>query len=126
MKKPLWVPGETRIKDANITDFTAKVNERFGKQFSSYDDLYQWSIENASDFWEFLWEYGQVKYSTPYHAVVQNMDEMLACKWFLGAELNFAENLLRYRDEHTALVLKEKDRTWSLLPMLNFMTKLLV
>ncbi len=106
MKQPLWIPSEARIKEANMTDFTRRVNDRFGKEFSTYEELYQWSIDSAPDFWEFMWEYGQVKHSSPYQRVVSNMDKMLECKWFEGAKLNFAENLLRYRDNHTALIFK--------------------
>ena len=31
---------------------------------------------------------------------------MLKSRWFVGAELNFAENLLRFRDDQTALIFK--------------------
>lgn len=106
MKIPLWVPAEERKQTANITAFTELVNKKFAKNFLSYDELYQWSVENISDFWGLMWEYGGVKYSQPYQSVVINPGNMLECKWFAGARLNFAENLLRYRNDKPALIFK--------------------
>ncbi len=106
MNKPLWEPNPERIAKANMTKFMELVNERFGKNFKVYDELYAWSVENVSDFWELMWEFGGIKYSKPYANVVKNFDDMFNSEWFEGAELNFAENLLRYRDDRTALVFK--------------------
>ncbi len=104
--KPLWVPGQEWIETANITGFTRLVNKTFGKNFSTYDELYRWSIEESASFWEFMWEYGDVIHSRKYDRVVRNFETMLECRWFEGARLNFAENLLRFRDERTALIFK--------------------
>jgi acetoacetyl-CoA synthetase len=106
MKKPLWEPSEERIKNANMTDFIHLVNGRYGNNFRSYDELYRWSIDNISDFWEIMWEYGGIKASRGYNTVVDDLGKMPGAKWFSGAKLNFAENLLRYRDGNTALVFK--------------------
>ncbi len=105
-KEPMWVPGKDRVEAARITDFTRRVNEKFKRNFSSYEDLYRWSIEESASFWEFMWEYGEVIYSRKYDRVISNFDSMLDCKWFEGARLNFARNLLRYRDDRTAIIFK--------------------
>ena len=36
--------------------------------------------------------------------------KMPGARWFSGARLNFAENLLRYRDERTAIIFKGEGR----------------
>jgi len=89
-----------------MTDFINLVNEQHGKEFSSYGELYQWSIDNISDFWEIMWGYGEIKASRGYDTVIDDLGKMPGAKWFSGARLNFAENLLRYRDDNTALVFK--------------------
>ncbi len=106
MSQLLWQPSEERIKRTNIYDFMQYVNERQGKEFSSYDDLYQWSIAESPTFWATLWDYGQVIHSQPYEQVVDDITKMPGARWFEGAQLNFAENLLRYRDDHIALSFK--------------------
>ncbi|GAW92035.1 acetoacetate--CoA ligase [Calderihabitans maritimus] len=110
--RKLWEPSEERKRNANMTRFIQFINKKYGQNFNSYDQLYEWSINNIPDFWAAMWEFGQIKASRPYDRVATNLDDMLECKWFEGARLNFAENLLRYRDEHTAIIFKgEKSDT---------------
>jgi len=86
------------------------INETYEQNFSEYEPFYQWSIENIPDFWACLWEFAKIKSSTPYDQVVDDVGKMPGAKWFSGARLNFAENLLRYKDDQTALIFKGEDR----------------
>jgi len=106
MRKPLWTPSKERIKHANITRFINFVNKKYGLQISSYDELYRWSIENIQDFWASMWEFGEIKASHKYNVVVDDLAKFPGAKWFIGARLNFAENLLRYRDNHLAFIFR--------------------
>jgi acetoacetyl-CoA synthetase len=103
---PLWRPSEERIKNANITRFISFVNERHSLSISGYHRLYDWSIENREVFWASVWEFGNVIASVPYEKVLEDSPTMIGAKWFIGARLNYAENLLRFRDNHVALVFK--------------------
>ncbi len=106
MAKLLWSPSEERIKQANMTRFINFVNEKYGLTIDSYDMLYDWSIEEIADFWASMWEFAQVKASRKYDEVVDDLSRFPGAKWFGGARLNFAENLLRYRDDHTAFIFR--------------------
>ncbi|MCK5554127.1 MAG: AMP-binding protein, partial [Deltaproteobacteria bacterium] len=106
MKKPLWTPSEERIEQANMTRFMEYVNEKYGKKLTSYNELYQWSVDNIPDFWATMWDFGQIRASQNYTLVVDDLSKMPGARWFIGAKLNFAENLLRYRDDRTALIFK--------------------
>ena len=106
MKEPLWRPTEERIKHANMTRFIEFVNRQYHKQFAGYFDLYDWSISNIPDFWASVWDFVEVKASKKYEKVVEDLNTFPGTKWFPGAELNFAENLLRYRDTKVAVVFK--------------------
>ncbi len=106
MTELLWEPSAERVQRTNIYDFMQHANERYGKDFATYDDLYQWSIEDSPTFWATLWDYGQVLHSRPYDQIVDDVHKMPGARWFEGATLNFAENLLRYRDDHVALSFK--------------------
>ncbi len=105
-KQPLWRPSEERIKNANMTRFIEFINKRYCEQFGSYEELYQWSIENIPEFWASMWEFGEIKTSRGYDVVVNDLDKMPGAKWFIGARLNFAENLLRCRDDHLSLIFR--------------------
>ena len=80
------------------------INDKLGD--GGYDALYQWSVDNISDFWGAVWEYVQMQSSAPYTQVVDNPSALPGAKWFEGARLNFAQNLLRFRDDRTALVFR--------------------
>ena len=104
MGKLLWKPTPERVQSSNMYDFMQRINERYSKAFESYPDLHRWSVDNISQFWEAMWEYAQVIASQPYSCVVDDPQKMPGAKWFQGARLNFSQNLLRYRDDQTALV----------------------
>jgi acetoacetyl-CoA synthetase len=82
-----------------ISDFINLVNKDY-----NYFDLYQWSIEHPEDFWQKLSEFCHVKFSKPYQKILQTGSRMIDARWFLGAELNFAEHLLRHKNNQRALV----------------------
>ncbi|MBU4175838.1 MAG: acetoacetate--CoA ligase [Actinobacteria bacterium] len=106
MAKLLWKPSEERVKGSNMYSFMQYINRRFDRDFSSYDELYQWSVDNIPDFWAAMWEFADIKASSDYEEVIDDVGKMPGAKWFTGARLNFAENLLRYRDDRVALIFK--------------------
>lgn len=73
--------------------------------FTEYENLHRWSVENISKFWAGVWEFTSIVHSEPWRGeVVDESAPMSAVHcWFSGAKLNFAENLLRYRDDRTAI-----------------------
>ena len=110
MANKLWEPNQSQIKSTNMYRFMQFINEKQGTDFNTYDPLYQWSITNIDDFWAAMWEFAGIRSSQPYDQVVDDVTKMPGAKWFPGARLNFAENLLRYRDDHVALVFRGEDR----------------
>jgi acetoacetyl-CoA synthetase len=108
--RPLWEPSAERIKNANITRFIQSVNEKFSLKIDGYPALYQWSIDRREDFWAAVWEFGTVIASQPYEKVLEDSPSMIGAKWFTGARLNYAENLLRFRDDQVALVFKPEGK----------------
>jgi len=110
MGKLLWQPSEERKKQANVTRLIDFVNKKHGLEIDSYAQLYNWSIENIPDFWAAMWEFGGIKASRGYDKVVDDLSRFPGVRWFIGARLNFAENLLRYRDNHAAFVFKGENQ----------------
>jgi acetoacetyl-CoA synthetase len=82
------------------------LREEKGLHFNTYDDLYEWSVRERALFWSTLWDFFNITASQSYTTVLKNPHDMLESTWFEGARLNFAENLLGYRDERTALLFK--------------------
>lgn len=82
----------------------AWVGEREGRSFETYEQLWQWSVDELESFWAAIWEFCGVRASKPYEQVLGSR-EMPGTVWFRGAQLNFAENLLSGHDPRaTAIV----------------------
>ncbi|MBU1566676.1 MAG: acetoacetate--CoA ligase [Proteobacteria bacterium] len=110
MLQPLWSPSAERIKNTNMYRFMQVVNRTQQKNFADYDSLYQWSVDNLEAFWAELWKFAGIKASRGFDRVIDDATKMPGAQWFTGSRLNFAENLLRYRDDRTALIFRGEDR----------------
>ncbi|KAK7084469.1 hypothetical protein SK128_007242 [Halocaridina rubra] len=98
----LWRPDSR--KKTKIDDFREYVNKIYNLSLGNYHDLYQWSVDQYADFWECWWDYGNFVYSSPPTQIVDtSLDITRVPRWFTGAKLNFAENLLRFQDDRVAL-----------------------
>jgi acetoacetyl-CoA synthetase len=106
MAKLLWKPSEERIKNSNMYKFMNFVNERYGTDFTEYRPLYTWSVDNIPEFWAAFWDFADIKHSKSYDTVVDDLTTFPGARWFVGARLNYSENLLRYRDDHTAFIFR--------------------
>ena len=103
MAELVWQPSAERMERAEMTRFLREVG-RTVPQVADYASLYRWSVTEPAAFWAKMWEFGGVVASKPADKVVEHFDRMPGARWFPGARLNFAENLLRHRDDREALV----------------------
>ncbi len=88
-----------------MTRFMRFAGERRGAPFAGYDELWRWSVAELEEFWASIWEFCGVRASKPYARVLASR-EMPGTRWFAGAELNYAENILsRDRDPAEVAVL---------------------
>ena len=103
MTEKVWEPSKERIARANLTRFIAEVGASH-PSVVDYPTLYQWSVDEPTAFWQAMWDFGGIVASEPATAVVEDAHKMPGARWFPDARLNFAENLLRFRDDRPALV----------------------
>ena len=98
MAGPIWTPSPERIRTSRLTRFMGEVGH------SDYAGLHRWSVDRPEEFWSALWDFCEVVSHREPDRVVEAFDRMPGARWFPGAELNFAENLLRFDDDRPALV----------------------
>ena len=113
MAEPLWQPDPERAAASELESFRRAVAPH--GPFADYDALWRWSVDDRAAFWRELWDYGGV-IGEPGRRVLVDGDRMPGARWFPDAELNFAENLLRRRDDTPALIFRSEtgDRSeWS-------------
>jgi acetoacetyl-CoA synthetase len=109
-EEPIWTPSLFRIADANLTRFMPFAAAR-GANAIDYDALYDWSVAEPAAFWEALFEFAGVIGDRDSGPVLADGDCMPGARWFSGARLNFAENLLRGPDAEPAIVFRNERGT---------------
>jgi acetoacetyl-CoA synthetase len=92
------------VQQATLSRYMLWLEERHGLAFADYESLRRWSVTELEPFWASIWEFFEVKAARPYERVLGNR-EMPGAEWFPGAELNYAEHILRGGDDaDTAIV----------------------
>jgi len=104
----LWRPSPERVASSVLAEFANRYGPYAGQAFFDYHSLYRWSIEQPEAFWESVWEFGGV-IGEPGETVFEPGTDMRTARFFPGATLNFAENLLRRSDGGEAIVALRED-----------------
>ncbi len=102
--KVLWTPDPDRAAASRLARFAEAGGAAVGRDLSDYADLHAWSVADPGAFWQRVWDDAGVIASHPPDTAVADLDRFPGARWFPGAQLNFAENLLRYDDDRPALV----------------------
>ncbi len=105
---PLWTPSADRIRHARLTAFVEYLERTHGQPFADYAALHAFSVGNRPAFWSAVWEFCGVLAETRGDTAAADIDRMPGAKYFPGARLNFARNLLRRRDDGEAIVFRSE------------------
>ncbi len=97
---PLWRPSAASIAGTNLTRFA----EALGFVPPDYQALHDFSVDKRADFWSAAWDFCGVVGDRGSGPVLVDGDRFPGSRWFPHAHLNFAENLLRHRDDAVAIV----------------------
>ena len=101
---PLWAPSPERIAAAQLTRFMDSVRAAVGFDAQGdYFSLHRWSIEHPDEFWRAVWSFTEIE-GVAGEVVCDDPARLPGCQWFPQAQLNYAENLLRFDDDVEALV----------------------
>jgi len=106
----VWTPSPERKARANLAAFSDLVATRHGQRFTDYPSLYDWSVREPAQFWTAIWDFCGVVAQTRGERALIDADRMPGAKWFPDARLNFAENMLRRRDDHPAMVFRGENK----------------
>ncbi|MBF6031769.1 acetoacetate--CoA ligase [Pseudomonas sp. P155] len=104
MSDILWQPDANRIAQSRMDTFRRAVNQRHSLKVDDYPALHQWSVEQRAEFWQAIVDFFDIRFHTQPDAVLREGSKMPDAEWFPGATLNFAEHLLRRRDDAVAVI----------------------
>jgi len=108
MSTPLWQPSRAAIEATQMHALMQRINHEHDQALADYADLHAWSVDHIEAFWPMVWELGEVIAETRGDTVLSRPDAMPGARWFPEARLNFAENLLRRRDDKPALIMRDE------------------
>lgn len=100
--EPLWQPDAARIDVTAMTRFRKQAEARFGIDLPDYEALHGWSVSETAEFWDLVWDFCDVRAAQKGTRVL-GKETLPGAEFFPDARLNFAENLLRKRDDTPAL-----------------------
>ena len=109
---PLWVPSEELKENARVSDYMGWLKAEKDLSFTDYNELWEWSVTDLEGFWASIWEYCGIEASKPYERVLGERG-MPGAEWFPGAELNYAEHVVRHaadRREEPAILHQSEAR----------------
>lgn len=109
MQAPLWAPSAAQIAATPMDAFRRYINQAHGLDLADYAALHRWSITQRAAFWQGIVDFFTVHFSQEPEEVLTEPGTMPGATWFKGGKLNFAEHLLRRRDQHPALVAIAED-----------------
>ena len=95
----LWSPSADFKARSNLRQFENWLIKEKNLSFEDYQDLWSWSVNDISSFWECIWHYFEIQSHTPYTEVVSS-GGMPGTQWFQGATLNYAEHVFRNKPLH--------------------------
>jgi acetoacetyl-CoA synthetase len=111
VNQPLWTPSAARIEGSNLARFVSHVKSQWGVDHGrDYARLWQWSIDEMEKFWTSVWDFCGVTAETRGRRVLEGGEKMPGAAFFPDARLNFAENLLRRRDDSPAIRFQGEDK----------------
>ncbi|MEN8719360.1 MAG: acetoacetate--CoA ligase [Oceanococcaceae bacterium] len=101
---PLWTPSPERIEAEPLTTFMRQYGFWDDDPARNYQQLYAHSIDDPERFWKAVWDFCEIRHSAAPSTVLQRGAAFQDTRWFPDARLNFAENLLRRRDDSPAVI----------------------
>ena len=104
----LWEPTDDVKERSRIRSYMRWLASTRGRAFSSYSELWKWSVTDVEGFWESIWLYFEVKSHAPYSRVLSSR-LMPGARWFEGATLNYAEQSLRFTGADVAVIFRRED-----------------
>ena len=104
-KLELWVPSSNQIKKSLLYLFLQAVNSKFSIKINNYEELYEWSIKNREQFWNFWTEFSNFPFLTsPETTLISPTNNMIDETWFSGSKTNFVKKIMDYTGSETAII----------------------
>ena len=100
----LWEPPAELVENSRLREFMRWLQAERGLGFATYDELWQWSVDDLEAFWSAIWDFFGVQADGEYKRALGSR-EMPGAEWFTGTSLNYAEHVFAAKDDAETAIL---------------------
>ncbi|HHL31219.1 MAG TPA: acetoacetate--CoA ligase [Oceanospirillales bacterium] len=104
----IWQPNPDDLANLNITAFQKHLNDTFNLTLNDYQQLHAFSINQTEKFWQAIVDFCQIDFIQAATSVVKYHQHMIDTEWFIGGRLNYAQNILKHRNDKTAITFENE------------------
>jgi len=116
----LWSPSVERYQASTMAAFERYLSKKHELTFSDYNDMWRWSISDLNSFWGAIADFFELRFFEQPQKIL-NKRAMPGAEWFVGAKVNYADQILSKTDrlaEQVAFVSNSetfgrKELTWN-------------
>ena len=108
MNEMLWQPEELVNNNSLLADYCRYLKHESIADFTDYETLWQWSVDDKNGFWSSIWDFGDIIGERGILAY-QHDDDIRKSRFFPDAKISFAENMLRYQGAEEAVIFHRED-----------------
>ena len=116
----LWSPSVERYQASTMAAFERYLSKKHELTFSDYNDMWRWSISDLNSFWGAIADFFELRFFEQPQKIL-NKRAMPNAEWFVGAKVNYADQILSKSDrlaEQVAFVSNSetfgrKELTWN-------------
>ena len=108
----LWMPAADARETCNLGAYMSWLERERGLRFANRAGLHNWSVTDLTGFWQSIFDYFEVRSTTPHEAVIGELT-MPGTEWFPGARLNYAQHVIeagRSRPDDVAVIARSQTR----------------
>jgi acetoacetyl-CoA synthetase len=106
----LWTPPDDLRQQTEIGRYMRWLAEERGRNVTSYDDLWRWSVRDLEGFWGSISDFFGIQHHARYERVLATR-EMPGAQWFPGARLNYAEHMVGASEDRDRVAIVARSQT---------------
>jgi len=109
MNNYLWKLKKEKLSKTNLYLYSNFVEKKFKIKINNdFNQLIDWSVKNTANFWKSIWDFTKVKGKMG-NIIFKRSNIFYKNKFFVGAKLNYAENLLIKNNNDLAIIFKSEN-----------------
>ena len=104
----IWQPNNSQLNQLNMVEFQQYINQKHAVTITDYQQLHQFSVNQTIAFWQSIVKYCEIDFIKPSNQVIQEGQHKIDTNWFVGGTLNYAQNILKHRNDKTAITFENE------------------